>query len=375
MNKFQKLSQISKDIELLEAAGKIKAAEILHNKFIKESQQVKNVQKYQARPGNVNQRIEYPGVGNAFERGDNFARSERGGVGTLYNFKGLEPEMELATVPDGPGRTKQVLIPKGSDPRMANPAFANAQRIREQENSIPGYNEFLRLRPQPYQIRDFMEARGTSTDAGTAIYNDLLSKTQGGNKSLSAPATTAPAVRPQVQPATEINPNAAPASPPVINYTPRPIANNIQPTQAPMPQTAPRAQSQVPSNTLQTVFQGLGNAMQQQNQQPVAQGNFQNYYTEQSDTANFYQQQNAMPNAQAQQESNEQRLYMNALNDIINGFASQDPTAISQAEQLYKGTLNSFKNPRRQQAFMDQIQRQRVKYLKPMNYNQGPLNQ
>jgi hypothetical protein len=38
MNKFQKLAQLNKDIELLENAGKIKAANILHKKFIREAQ-------------------------------------------------------------------------------------------------------------------------------------------------------------------------------------------------------------------------------------------------------------------------------------------------------------------------------------------------
>lgn len=38
MSKFQKLSQINKDIELLENAGEISAAEIMHKKFIKEAQ-------------------------------------------------------------------------------------------------------------------------------------------------------------------------------------------------------------------------------------------------------------------------------------------------------------------------------------------------
>ena len=38
MDKFQKLSQLSKEIQILETAGKIKSAEILHKKFIKESQ-------------------------------------------------------------------------------------------------------------------------------------------------------------------------------------------------------------------------------------------------------------------------------------------------------------------------------------------------
>ena len=38
MNKFQKLSQLNKDIELLENAGNIKAAEVLHKKFIRDAQ-------------------------------------------------------------------------------------------------------------------------------------------------------------------------------------------------------------------------------------------------------------------------------------------------------------------------------------------------
>jgi hypothetical protein len=38
MNKFQKLEQLSKDIELLEVFGDIKSASILHKKFLKEAQ-------------------------------------------------------------------------------------------------------------------------------------------------------------------------------------------------------------------------------------------------------------------------------------------------------------------------------------------------
>ena len=38
MNKFQKLAQLNKDIEILEANGKFKSASILHDKFIKEAQ-------------------------------------------------------------------------------------------------------------------------------------------------------------------------------------------------------------------------------------------------------------------------------------------------------------------------------------------------
>jgi hypothetical protein len=38
MNKFQKLAQLNRDIELLENAGKFEAAEVLQNKFLKEAQ-------------------------------------------------------------------------------------------------------------------------------------------------------------------------------------------------------------------------------------------------------------------------------------------------------------------------------------------------
>lgn len=38
MNKFQKLSQLNKDIELLEKVGKFEAAEVLQKKFVKEAQ-------------------------------------------------------------------------------------------------------------------------------------------------------------------------------------------------------------------------------------------------------------------------------------------------------------------------------------------------
>jgi hypothetical protein len=173
---FKKLKQLSNDIDLLEQSGKYSAAEVLHKKFIKEAQVVNNVQNYQARPGAVNQRTVYPGQGNAFERGDNFARSERGGVGTLYNFKGLDPEMEFATVPGVPGKSRQVLIPKGSDPRMADPAFAASQRTKSWENSIPGYVDFLRFKPMPYQALDFRNSGGLDSDAGKILYNELAVK-------------------------------------------------------------------------------------------------------------------------------------------------------------------------------------------------------
>jgi hypothetical protein len=340
MSKFQKLSQINKDIELLEDAGKIKAAEVLHKKFIKEAQAIaQNRTNYG--PSSVN-----PQQQNYVKRDQNSMTSVRDGVSTNFNFTGLDPQMELATVPGVPGKPRQVLIPKGSDPRMADPAFAASQRIKAQENAIPGYSEFLKLRPQPYQIRDFIEAKGTSTDAGSSIYNDLLSKNQGGSKSLVAPAVTTaptatPVARPQVQPVAE-NPNTGPIAPNPITINTMPSARNVQPTSAPMPTAPVRTnQPQISSNSPATT-----------QAQPVAQDNFQNFYTEQSDTANFYQQQNSMSNPVQQ----ENQLYQKSINQIAGLLNTKNPINRTMAQQIYENTIVQFKDPKRKQAFGNQFQ-------------------
>jgi hypothetical protein len=187
---------------------------VLHKKFIKEAQTINNIQNYQARPGTVNQRTVYPGQGNAFERGDNFARSERGGVGTLYNFQGLPPEMEPVRVQTSPGNYTTVMRPKNN---IGNPY---ATRPSDPFRNIPGYNEFLSLRPSQSQIRDFVEARGTTTDAGMAIYNDL--SPQKGSKSLS------------LAPSTQTQSISAPATPAASTPT---IDSNYQGYQTPTTQT------------------------------------------------------------------------------------------------------------------------------------------
>jgi hypothetical protein len=229
---FKKLKQLSNNIDLLEQSGKHSAAEVLHKKFIKEAQTVNNIQNYQARPGTVNQRTVYPGQGNAFERGDNFARSERGGVGTLYNFQGLPPEMEPVRVQTSPGNYTTVMRPKNN---IGNPY---ATRPSDPFRNIPGYNEFLSLRPSQSQIRDFVEARGTTTDAGMAIYNDLSS--QKGSKSSSlAPTTQTQSISAPATPA---------ASTPTIdpNYQgyQTPTTTNVPVQQSPsQPKTQPQGSS------------------------------------------------------------------------------------------------------------------------------------
>ena len=103
----------------------------------------------------------------------------------------------------------------------------------------------------------------------------------------------------------------------------------------------------------QTAFQGLGSATSQ----PQATT---------GDTANQMQAQNSNPNAQ--QESIEQKLYMNALSNIENALKYNDRNT---AETIYNKTINEFKNPKRRDLFGKQIQRVRSKYLNPA-INQGP---
>ena len=253
---FKKLKQLSNDIDLLEQSGKYTAAEVLHKKFIKEAQEtqvVNNIQNYQARPGKVNERIVYPGQGNAFERGDNFARSERGCVGTLYNFKGLQPEMEPVRVQTSPGNFTTVLRPKNN---IGNPY---ATRSADPFRNIPGYNELSRLTNDARLIRDFVEAKGTSTDAGMAIYNELMS--QNANRPVSNTTTqTEPINAPVTQ--TPATPTATPTS---LGKTPTidPNYKGYETPPATGPASVPSTEPQSAVTNSQVAFQGLGTAMSQ----------------------------------------------------------------------------------------------------------------
>jgi hypothetical protein len=334
MSKFQKLSQINKDIELLEDAGKIKAAEVLHQKFIKESQVVTP---YQATPSPVRERTVYRGEGNYFEKGDDFARSVRNNEGTLYNFKGLQPEMEPVRVQTSPGNYTTVLRPKGN---IGNPYQT---RQNDPNANIPGYNEFLRLKPNATEIREFIESKGLTSPTGQAIFNakqngtsNPVSPTTDVNVSKSLGATS-----PQVQPVAE-NPNAGPIAPNPITINTMPSARNVQPTSAPMPTAPVRTnQPQISSNSPATT-----------QAQPVAQDNFQNFYTEQSDTANFYQQQNSMSNPVQQ----ENQLYQKSINQIAGLLNTKNPINRTMAQQIYENTIVQFKDPKRKQAFGNQFQ-------------------
>ena len=65
------------------------------------------------------------------------------------------------------------------------------------------------------------------------------------------------------------------------------------------------------------------------------------------------------------QEEKEKRLYMNALNDIILAFKEPNKEA---GEAIFQKTVNQFQNPKRKQLFINQIDRQRRKY-----FPQGPF--
>jgi len=88
-------------------------------------------------------------------------------------------------------------------------------------------------------------------------------------------------------------------------------------------------------------------------QQPVAQDIFRNYYTEQSDAANFYQQQNTVPNLK----QIEDPIYQQAIKKIANLLNTRVPDNRIIAQNIYEQTIGKFQDERRKKAFADQFQK------------------
>jgi hypothetical protein len=88
-------------------------------------------------------------------------------------------------------------------------------------------------------------------------------------------------------------------------------------------------------------------------QQPVAQDNFPNYHTEQSDTADFYQQQNTVPNLK----QIEDPIYQQAIKKIANLLNTRVPDNRIIAQNIYEQTIGKFQDERRKKAFADQFQK------------------
>ncbi len=88
-------------------------------------------------------------------------------------------------------------------------------------------------------------------------------------------------------------------------------------------------------------------------QQPAAQDIFQNYYTEQSDAANFYQQQNTVPNLK----QIEDPIYQQAIKKIANLLNTRVPDNRIIAQNIYEQTIGKFQDERRKKAFADQFQK------------------
>ncbi len=87
--------------------------------------------------------------------------------------------------------------------------------------------------------------------------------------------------------------------------------------------------------------------------------------------ADMYQKYYVKDNAEqsstnpSKQEEKERRLYMNALNDIILAFKEPNKEA---GEAIFQNTVKQFQNQKRKQLFINQIDRQRRKY-----FPQGPF--
>lgn len=233
MNKLQKLAQLNRDIELLENAGKFKAAEILQKKFVKEAQ---------AKP-----------------------------------FKELMTEFN--TLAQNPNKDFEQLL-----------NWYNYNKLSYSEDE------------QKYIDAAIDKASARRQNQGT-----FTTSVQPSNPTL---------------PTTELNSTATPVNGQMF-------AQGLG--------DAAKAQQQA-------VFNGLGNAISQ----PVRTD---------GDNANEMQALNTNPNAQ--QESIEQKVYMNALNNIINALKYDD---INTVETQYKNTINFFKNPRRKEFFEKQIQRLKQQY-------------
>jgi len=238
MNKFQKLAQLNKDIELLEAAGKFDAAEVLQRKFVREAQ----------------------------------AQGAFGGIVT-QDAKNFMMELDKAY---NSGQPTLGVIQKaeraGLPPQELQALKNHANKIRTQANT--DFNS-------QYPNTGYQTPQDNTGSQGKAYFD----------------------------------PDAA-----VTNF--------------------------------QTYAQG-GTVAPQGQQQPAAQDNFKNYYTEQSDTANFSQQQNAMPNLK----QTEEPIYQQAINQIANLLNTRVPDNRIIAQNIYEQTIGKFQDARRKKAFGDQFQK------------------
>ena len=171
----------------------------------------------------------------------------------MYNFKGLQPEMEPVRVQTSPGNFTTVLRPKNN---IGNPY---ATRSADPFRNIPGYNELSRLTNDASLIRNFVDANGTSTDAGKAIYNELLS--QNANRPVSNTTTqTVPMNAPVTQ--SPANPTATQTA---LGKTPTidPHYKGYETPTTTGPASVPSTEPQSAVTNSQVAFQALGTAMSQ----------------------------------------------------------------------------------------------------------------
>jgi hypothetical protein len=224
---FKKLKQLSNDIDLLEQSGKYSAAEVLHKKFIKEAQaqaqnspNVVNVNN-QSSDNRPSERKDFSDGSYVLKkRNPDYSEDhifvDSNGFSKIY--KNVPPEKVIVNYQTSPGNWTTGLVNKGQDPRMVDPAFAASQRSKAWENKIPGYVDFLRFKPMPYQEREFREIGGLNSDAGKILYNELAVKT--GQKPIEFPGyetQLGPGDSPQA-PTTQTQPSNVSATP--VNQTP-----------------------------------------------------------------------------------------------------------------------------------------------------------
>jgi len=264
MSKFLKLSQINQDIEILEDAGKIKAATVLHNKFLREAQ---------AAPSSNAKVIDLtnptsdnrPSERKDFSDGSYVLKKRNPDYSEDWVWvdkdgrqrvqKNVPPEKVLVNYQTSPGNWTTGLVNKGEDPKLADPKHREFARNQKWLDKVPGYRDFLRFKPMPYEEREFREIDGLNSDAGKILYNELAVKA--GQKPIQfpgyetqlAPSATPQAPTSKTQPttttSTQVQPAApaTPATPATTPTTTTPQTNTNQP--ATQGSTIPKLQERI----------------------------------------------------------------------------------------------------------------------------------
>ena len=388
MNKSQKLYQISKDIEILENAGKIKAAEVLHQKFIKEAQyampqmmpmMMPQMMMPQMMPQMMPMMMARPTVAPAAVARPAVAPAAAARPVTtpapVQQGQVTQPTPQPAPAPSPaptpPPTNKEIKPPYTGTTPPPNPSDNNQRGYGDQQSKDQEMqylmNEKKRLEEMgandpssPYyrQYQTILEMikrnQGGSIIKKSKNMNKLQKLAQlnkdielleAAGKFKSAEVLQKKFVR-EAQAANMYNDPALNNDIKLNRYqgytTPKAPATTG-------PASVPYSDPEAAVTNSQVAFQGLGTAMSQ----PQATS---------GDTANQMQAQNTLPG------DVEPRLYQTSIQQIANLLNTKMPENRDKAQQIYDNTIIQFKDQKRKQAFAKQFQA-----IVSRNFPAGPI--